>query len=140
MCSTTGHELSALDDLGLNDVTTDACLTYLLSFVESCARAVINARLTREDSAIDDQQWWTANAPLLARFLDARAYPRAARIGAAAGAAHGSAHNPHDAYEFGLQRTLDAIAALIGRRSLSRSDQAWSPRAPRRTGTGHLPR
>ena len=115
------HELSAFDDLGLPDVTTDACLTYLLSFVESCARTAISARVTQEDSALDDQQWWIANAPLLARFLDERTYPRATRIGAAAGAAHGSAHNPGFAYEFGLQRTLDAIAALVS------SEQATKP-------------
>jgi AcrR family transcriptional regulator len=107
------HELSAFDGLCLDDVTTDACLTYLLSFVESSARAAINARVTWEDSAVDDQQWWSTNAPLLARFLDTQAYPRATRIGAAAGAAHGSAYNPDHAYEFGLQRTLDAIAVLV---------------------------
>ncbi|MFG2879417.1 hypothetical protein ACGFYU_31175 [Streptomyces sp. NPDC048337] len=37
------------------------------------------------------------------------------RVGAAAGAAHSSAYDPAHAYSFGLQRVLDAFAALIGR-------------------------
>jgi hypothetical protein len=62
---------------------------------------------------MDDQQWWAANAPLLARILDERAYPLAARVGSAAGAAHGSAHDPDHAYRFGLDRVLDGLAAII---------------------------
>jgi len=76
------------------DVTVDDCLTYLLSFVQACARATADAGETERDSTMDDGQWWAANAPLLARVFDENAYPTAARVGAAAGAAHGSAYNP----------------------------------------------
>ncbi|MDR3082564.1 MAG: TetR/AcrR family transcriptional regulator [Streptomyces sp.] len=109
------HELSVLDGLGLSDVEMDDCLSYLLTFVQACARADADARAARHDSALNDQQWWEANAPLLTRVLDANAYPTAVRVGAAAGAAHGSAYNPDHAYTFGLQRVLDAFAALIDR-------------------------
>jgi AcrR family transcriptional regulator len=111
------HELSALDGLELDDVTMDAALAYLLSFVQSCARAAADARAARRDSAMNDEQWWAINAPLLARVLDERAYPVAVRLGAAAGAAHGSAYDPKHAYEFGLQRVLDGLGALIDARS-----------------------
>ncbi|MGW0705724.1 TetR/AcrR family transcriptional regulator C-terminal domain-containing protein [Streptomyces sp. NPDC002643] len=33
------HELSGLDGLGLSDIEMDDCLTHLLTFVQSCARA-----------------------------------------------------------------------------------------------------
>lgn len=118
------HELSAFDGLGLDDVTTDACLTYLLSFVESCARAKTNAWLTQRDSAMDDRQWWMANAPLLARVVDEQAYPRATRIGAAAGAAHNSTYDPDHAYEFGLQRVLDGIGVLLSGANQGHAGQA----------------
>jgi len=109
------HELSAYDGLGLDDVTVDDCLTYLLSFVQACARAATDARDMQRDTAMDDGQWWAASAPLLARVFDENTYPRAARVGAAAGAAHGSAYNPGDAFDFGLQRVLDGLAAVIDR-------------------------
>jgi AcrR family transcriptional regulator len=107
------HELSALEDLGLDDVDMDAALTYLLTFVQAWARADAESRASRDDTAMDDEQWWVANAPLLARVLDERAYPTAVRVGTAAGTAHRSAYSPGHAFDFGLQRALDGLAALI---------------------------
>lgn len=107
------HELSALEGLGLDDVTMDDALTYLLSFVQASARNTIDARAARQDSAMNDEQWWAANAPLLAPQLDEQTYPLAARVGTAAGAAQGSAHDPDHAYQFGLQRVLDGLATLF---------------------------
>ncbi|WP_432498705.1 TetR/AcrR family transcriptional regulator [Kineococcus gypseus] len=105
------HELAAFDGCGLDDVAVDDCLTHLLVFVRACARDAAAAREQRRDG--DDEQWWAAAGPLLARVLDAARFPRAVRVGAAAGAAHGSAHDPEHAYEFGLQRLLDGLAALV---------------------------
>jgi AcrR family transcriptional regulator len=109
------HELSALEGLGLDDVEMDASLTYLLSFVQAWARAAADARAAVADSAMTDEQWWAANAPLLSRVLDPRVYPLATRVGSAAGAAHGTAYEPGHAYEFGLARLLDGLAVLIER-------------------------
>lgn len=107
------HELTALDHLGLTDVEMDDTLTYLLGFVQANARAARDAHAAQLSSAMDDEQWWATNAPLLARVFDETAYPLAARVGSAAGAAHGSAYNPDHAYRFGLERVLDGLAALI---------------------------
>jgi AcrR family transcriptional regulator len=109
------RELRALDGLGLSDVEMDAALTFLLSFVRSCALAEAEARAAMRESGEDDRQWWEANAPLLARVLDAAVYPIAARVGAVVGAAHGAAYSPDHAFEFGLQRVLDGLGALIER-------------------------
>jgi hypothetical protein len=94
-------------------------VTCLLTFVQASARAAAEAGAGagQRDSAIDDAQWRGAHAPLLARVFDESAYPTAARVGAAAGAAHGSAYNPGRAYDFGLQRVLDGLAALIDGRA-----------------------
>lgn len=109
------HELSALDGLGLDDIEMDAALTYLLTFVQANARSAAEAHAARQDSAMDDEQWWAASAPLLEKVLDPRAYPTAARVGTAAGTAHGAAYSPEHAWEFGLSRVLDGLAALIDR-------------------------
>lgn len=108
------HELAAFDDLGLSDVDTDAALTWLLGFVQAHCRAAHDAGRTTTDSAMSDAEWWQANQPLLERVLDPAAYPRAVRIGAAAGEAAGSAWEAGRAWEFGLARTLDGLAVLIG--------------------------
>lgn len=110
------HELAALDGLGLTDVEMDDALTYLLSFVQANARAATDARTAQRDSAMNDEQWWTANAPLLERVLDEAAYPLASRVGTAAGAAQASAHEPDHAYVFGLARVLDGLAVLVDAR------------------------
>jgi AcrR family transcriptional regulator len=110
------HELSALANAGLDDVETDAALTFVLDFVRSSALAAHDARAARQDTGMTDDEWWEANAPLLARIVDADAYPTAARVGAAAGAAHGGAYSPDHAWEFGLERVLDGLGALIERR------------------------
>ena len=107
------HELAALDDAGLDDVTTHAALTHLLGFVQSQARSAHDAERSISDSGLTDAQWWEANAPLLARVLDADTYPRATRIGTASGEAYDSAWGADAAWEFGLARTLDGLAALI---------------------------
>ena len=104
------HELSALDGIGLSDVGMDAALTHVLSFVQAWARSALAAAA---ESALTDEEWWAANAPLLERVLDPATYPLAARVGSAAGAEHGAAYSPEFAYEFGLARVLDGLAALI---------------------------
>jgi AcrR family transcriptional regulator len=108
------HELAAFDGLGLDDVQMDAALTHLLTFVQAWARAAADSQATRRDSAMDDEQWWNASAPLLQQLLDPGAYPLASRVGTAAGTAHRAAYDPQHTYDFGLQTILDGLAALIG--------------------------
>jgi len=111
------HELSALDGLGLADVEMDDCLAYLLTFVQANARTLIDAQATEQASAMTDAQWWATAGPLLTEVLDPSSYPLAVRVGTAAGSAHGSAHDPTHAYSFGLDRVLDGLETLIGRRA-----------------------
>ena len=103
------HELAAFDGLGLTDVQRDDALAFLLAFVYGNAR---DERAGAEATGTD-RQWWEQAGPLLARVLDPDRYPRAVRVGSAAGAAQDSAHDPSRAYEFGLARVLDGLAALI---------------------------
>ena len=116
------HELNALEDSGLDDVATDAALTFLLSFVQACERGAADARATARQSAMDDAQWWAVNAPLLARAFDERVYPTAARVGSAAGAAQGGTYNADQAFSFGLERVIDGLAALIDNNQQSREE------------------
>jgi AcrR family transcriptional regulator len=109
------HELNALAGSGLDDVDTDAALTFALDFVRSWARAAHDAQATTRESGMTDDEWWSANAPLLERVTDERAFPTAARVGTAAGAAQGGAYSPERAWEFGLARVLDGLQVLVDR-------------------------
>ncbi|GAB1644587.1 TetR/AcrR family transcriptional regulator [Krasilnikovia sp. MM14-A1259] len=110
------HELCAFADTGLDDVETDAALTYLLGFVQGSARAAADARAAAERTSRTDQQWWAESGPVLAEVFDPHAYPTATRVGAAAGAAHDGAYHPEHAYAFGLARVLDGLGALVTNR------------------------
>jgi AcrR family transcriptional regulator len=107
------HELAALDGLGLDDIQMDAALIHLLAFVQAWARAAGDFQATRQDTAMDEEQWWAASGPLLQKVLDPGAYPLAARVGTAAGTAHRGAYDPQHAYDFGLRTILDGLAALM---------------------------
>ncbi|GAA3347510.1 TetR/AcrR family transcriptional regulator [Amorphoplanes nipponensis] len=111
------HELRAFAGAGLDDVETDAALTYLLGFVQASARAEADARAEAARSARSDHEWWAENGPLLAKVFDPQAYPTAVRVGAAAGAELGGAYHPGRAYVFGLERVLDGLGVLIDRRA-----------------------
>ena len=107
------HELGAFDGAGLGDVERDSALSFLLAFVQGIAVAAADAA----DAPGTDAEWWEGAGPLLARVVDPERYPLASRVGAAAGEAHGSTYDPAHAYEFGLERVLDGLAALIARGS-----------------------
>ncbi|HIY65705.1 MAG TPA: TetR/AcrR family transcriptional regulator [Candidatus Agrococcus pullicola] len=107
------HELAVFDTTDLSDTDIDAALSYLLGFVQSHCRSARDAERATTDSAMTDAQWWETNQSLLAEAVDPEKFPRAVRIGAAAGAEQDSAWNPDRAWRFGLDRTLDGLAALI---------------------------
>lgn len=113
------YELTGFAGLGLDDVTTDDCLTYLLTYVHGAARARLAVLETQRETGTTDQEWWDRYQPLFARVFDARRYPTAARVGAAAGAARGTAYDPDQSYTFGLDRTIEAILSLASPPDLS---------------------
>ncbi|WP_051704553.1 TetR/AcrR family transcriptional regulator C-terminal domain-containing protein [Glycomyces sp. NRRL B-16210] len=114
-CTKYERELQALEGLGLTDVEMDDALAHLLAFVRAAAQDAAQSEAEREASAQSDQEWWEANGPLLAKVLDVEKFPTAVRVGRAAGEAHDAAYNAEHAFAFGLERTLDGLAALIER-------------------------
>ncbi|WP_238016425.1 TetR/AcrR family transcriptional regulator [Dactylosporangium sp. AC04546] len=105
-------ELRAFDGAGLSDVHTDMLLTLVLNYVAGAARAVVQADRAEARTGMTEEEWWSNYAPLLGEVLDPERWPTAARVGQAAGEEYG-AGDPLRAYEFGLQRVLDGIAALL---------------------------
>lgn len=103
------HELAALAPLGLEPVSCDASLTFVLDFVAASARA-----LRPDPRAGELAEHWPEWSARLTTYL-ADDYPLAQSIGAAAGEAMGAAADPLLAWDFGLARVLDALATLAPR-------------------------
>lgn len=115
------RELETVDALGLSDIEMDAVIALINDYVQGAARGAVDAVSVQQATGMDDEAWWAAAAPWLSQVFDPRRYPVAARVGAAAGEHHRAAYNPAHAFEFGLQRVLDGIGALI--RPVSGADE-----------------
>lgn len=111
------YELQAVDGIGLTDVEMDSVITLITGFVHGTARGAVEAAQAESQTGMSDEQWWAAHAPFFSRIADPNRFPTAARVGQAAGEALGAAYSAEHAFEFGLQRVLDGIQALIDTRS-----------------------
>jgi AcrR family transcriptional regulator len=111
------HELAALEGIGLTDVEMDAVVSLLAGHVEGAARRALESAHAERNTGQSDEEWWAARAPLLEKLLDPERYPTAMRVGAAAGEEHNAAYAPEHSFEFGLQRILDGVQALVDGRS-----------------------
>lgn len=100
------HELEAFTPLRLDPVTCDAALRFVLDF----ARAGAVAMRPRPHAA-DLAEHWPEWGGRLAAYLGDR-HPLAQTVGAAAGEAMGGASDATLAWDFGLARVLDGLAAL----------------------------
>ncbi|GAA3686389.1 TetR/AcrR family transcriptional regulator [Nonomuraea antimicrobica] len=110
------YELGAVDGIGLSDLEMDSVITLITGFVHGAARGAVEAAQAESLTGLTDEQWWAAHAPFLARIADTTRYPVASRVGQAAGQELQGAYSPEHAFEFGLERILDGIEALVAKR------------------------
>lgn len=99
------HELHAFDPLPLDDVSRDAALTFVLDFARAAAAS---------ESGVpgpDMRAEWEASSGRLAAYVGDD-HPLARRVDAAAGEAMQTSFSPAHAWEFGLARVVDGLAAL----------------------------
>jgi AcrR family transcriptional regulator len=115
------HELRALEGIGLSDVEMDSVLALVIGYVQSAARAALEATLVEQRTGLTDQQWWEAQAPLLEEMIEPGRFPTADRVGSAAAEAYQGLWDPDHAFEFGLERVLDGIEALVESRASGKS-------------------
>lgn len=97
--------LSMAARAGLAPSEVVASVTLLGGFVESAARQVLEMQRAEQQSGVSEEEWWGARNSLFER-LDR--YPTLSRL-----YSEGAYDTPVDPFEFGLQRVLDGIAALI---------------------------
>jgi AcrR family transcriptional regulator len=107
------RDLRAIDGIGLTDIEMDLVVQLVADYVHGAARTAVAATLVAQRTGLTDEQWWERAAPVLAEVLDPSATPTASRVGSAAGAEYNAASDPARAFEFGLARLLDGVAALL---------------------------
>jgi AcrR family transcriptional regulator len=107
------RELRAVDGIGLTEVEMDSVLILVLEHAQGAARRSVEVTEAEKRTGKTDNEWWLANEPLLEKVFDPNLYPTASRVGSAAADAYGSAYDPEYAFEFGLQRILDGVEALV---------------------------
>ncbi|MGH9211345.1 MAG: TetR/AcrR family transcriptional regulator C-terminal domain-containing protein [Acidimicrobiales bacterium] len=126
------HELDAyetqlrlFDGLGLTGVEMSRAVSALAGFVRGSAKAVADARSAEQATGLSDDDWWNARSPLLDEAVGdawSKRYPTASRL--AEEHAFDQLDRPDDetpytvrealdAFEFGLQRLLDGLEALV---------------------------
>lgn len=110
------HELRAIDGIGLADVEMDAVVTLVLSHAAGAARATADARRAERDTGITRGQWCSEAASVVRRFVEPGRFPIAERVGAAVAADDDRDNAPDHAFDFGLERLLDGVEALLRER------------------------
>ncbi|MFI9638472.1 TetR/AcrR family transcriptional regulator [Micromonospora sp. NPDC051925] len=110
------YELRAIEGIGLTDLEMDNVITLVGSYVHGAVRGAVEATQATQHTGMTDEQWWRAHAPYLEKAMDPARFPTAARVGTAAGQEYQAATDPTRAFEFGLARVLDGIAALVADR------------------------
>ncbi|UYO00981.1 MAG: TetR/AcrR family transcriptional regulator C-terminal domain-containing protein [Devosia sp.] len=103
--------LRAVDGLGLDEVEMDMTVALVTNYVFGAVRDAARASMVKQQTGMSDDEWWYAIAPFL-ETLDFSAFRVANRVGPIVGELFGLG-DPHLAFEFGLARLLDGIAALI---------------------------
>lgn len=113
--------LSGLDGLGLTDRERVAIVVTIDGFVTGLARSRLQHSAVIEETGLSDEEFWTQHSPVLERAMASGAFP------ALAGLSEDSfGMSWDDNFEFGLQRLLDGIEALIEARRDHASARAAS--------------
>jgi AcrR family transcriptional regulator len=101
------HELHAFDGTALSALDRDAALTFVIDFARSSAAAML-----RTGQRGDFAEVWQESADPLGRYLRG-SYPLAQRVGRAAGEHMAAPYSAEHAWEFGIQRVISGLSALI---------------------------
>lgn len=99
------HALDVASRSGLEPAQVIAVVNLVGGFVESVARQAGETAELQRRTGISHERWWSERESLFER-LDA--YPALGRLWES-----GGMDEPLDPFEFGLQRTLDGIQALV---------------------------
>jgi AcrR family transcriptional regulator len=121
--------LRAVAGIGLSGREMVAAVSLVGTYVRGAVRAAAEAVEAPKATGKTDTEWWYERAPLLEEMdaFDPERFPTVVAVGEDGGyAVSGDEHEymlqyAIDDFEFGLQRVLDGLAALIDHRGTARA-------------------
>jgi AcrR family transcriptional regulator len=111
------YELAAVEGVGLTDIEMDDTVALVNGYVHGAVRTAVEARQVIQRSGMTDKEWWLAHVPHLDKIGDAQNFPLASRVGSAVGNEFDAPYDSDHAFEYGLERLLDGVSALVEKRS-----------------------
>lgn len=108
-------ELRVLDGIGLADIEMERALSLVLTHIAQQARLSFQLARERRETGLDDDQWWGEALPVLHRVYDPSQLPLLMRVGTAVSTKKQTPGLQGD-FDFGLQRILDGVEALLNQR------------------------
>ena len=123
------RELRAVEGIGLTDVEMDSVLTLVLEHVQGSARRSVEVAEAEKRTGMTDDDWWSANAPLLEKVFD----PNASRPRRASGRRRRRPTGPRTTPSTPSSSACSACSTA-SRRSSTRVDVRGTQMFGRRTG------
>lgn len=104
--------LRTVDGIGLTKTELSPAVSALAAYVRGAAYGELTKARAERDSGVTDEEWWTSRNEFWEQYFDPRRYPMITSVYAEDGF---DDPTPGE-FEFGLQRLLDGIQALIDSR------------------------
>jgi AcrR family transcriptional regulator len=102
--------LQAIEGIGLKPQEMIAVTELVGNYVHGATRAAVEAEQTERDSGVSDEQWWGERQEFWDHYFEPERFP-----GIFVAWKAGAYDEPLDGFEFGLERILDGIEALLAR-------------------------
>jgi len=103
--------LQAVSGIGLSPAEMVAATELVGNYVQGATRAAVESAQTERRSGVTDVEWWEQRASFWEDYFDPERFPAISAVYDG-----GAYEDPVDAFEFGLQRVLDGIEALLAGR------------------------
>ena len=105
--------LTALSGIGLSDKEIVAVFNTLYGYVRGAARVSVDTKLAERHTGLSEDEWWSSRERFWRQLADPERFPTLNRIRSSGGFDVVEMN-----FEFGLERVLDGLAALIAGRPL----------------------
>lgn len=111
--------LARIKPMGLTDPELISAIIMIDGYVIGAARTQLYQKEAERKSGLTDAEFWEAQAPVLEKAMTSDRYPVLASL------SEDAFGTDFDHFEFGLQRILDGLEALVARRGggASRGEQ-----------------